>query len=139
MQTCTHMYLHKYVHMHTILTNTPTHTHMHTRTHTHTHTHAHTHTHTQHTEDHVITTKCEQICQKWSYIRTVSRHTFHHHLLAASMDQQHMSLILLKVEQSAITQPSFSSLSDVHKCSGGIQMAPSSLDEQTPCCDLSHN
>ena len=28
---------------------------------------------------------CDQICQKGSYTRTVSRHTFHPHLLATSM------------------------------------------------------
>ena len=31
---------------------------------------------------------CDQICQKGSYTRTVSRHTFHRHLLATSMHQQ---------------------------------------------------
>ena len=35
------------------------------------------------------------------------------------MHQQHMCLILLKVEQSAITQAFFSRLSDIHECSGG--------------------
>ena len=43
------------------------------------------------------------------------------------MDQQHMYLILLKVEQFAFTQVSFSSFSDVNECLGGLQMAPSSL------------
>ena len=42
------------------------------------------------------------------------------HLIATSMDQQHVCLILLKVEQSAFTQTSFSSLSDVHECSSGL-------------------
>ena len=46
---------------------------------------------------------------------------------STSMDQQHMCLILLKVEQFAFTQASFSSLSDVNKGLGGLQMAPSSL------------
>ena len=63
---------------------------------------------------------------------------FHRHLLVASMDQQHMSLTLLKVEQPAFTQASFSSLSDVHKRLDGIQMAPFSLDVETPT-DLSHD
>ena len=75
--------------------------------------------------------KCDQICQKGSYTCTVSKHTFHRHLIATSMDQQHMCLILLKFKQSAFTQASFSSLSDVHNCSGGLHMAPSSLDKQT--------
>ena len=63
---------------------------------------------------------CDQICQKRSYTRTVSRHTFHRHLLATSMHQQDMCLLLLKVEQSAFTQAFFSSLSGVHECSGSL-------------------
>ena len=46
-----------------------------------------------------------------------------------------MCLILLKLEQSAFTQASFASLSDVHKCSGGLQMVPSSLSKQTADCE----
>ena len=76
---------------------------------------------------------------KGSYTCAVSRHTFHHHLLATSMDQQQTCLILLKVEQSAFTQASFSSLSGIHKCSGGLYMAPSSLDKQTADCESLHN
>ena len=83
--------------------------------------------------------KCDQICQKGSYTYTVSRHTFHHHLIATSMDQQHIYLMPLKVEQSAFTQASFSSLSDVHKCSSGLRMASFSLDKQTANCDSPHN
>ena len=78
---------------------------------------------------------CDQICQKGSYTCTVSRHTFLRHLLATSMDQQHMCLILLKVKQSAFTQASFSSLSDVHEYSGGLQIIPSSLGKQRADCD----
>ena len=61
---------------------------------------------------------------KGSYTCTVSRHTFYHYLLTTSMDQQHMCLILLKLEQSAFTQASFSNLSDVHKHSGGLLKSP---------------
>ena len=43
----------------------------------------------------------EKCCHKGCYTYTVVRHTFHHHLLAPSMDQQHMCLILLNIEQSA--------------------------------------
>ena len=73
----------------------------------------------------------DQICQKGSYTRTVSRHNFHRHLITISMEQQHVWLILLKVEQSAFPQTSFSSMSDVHECSGDLQMAPSYFDKQT--------
>ena len=54
------------------------------------------------------------------------------------MDQQHILLILLKVEQSAFTQASLSSLLDVHKCLGGLQMTLSSLEKQTANCDPPH-
>ena len=51
---------------------------------------------------------------KRSYIHTVSRCTFDHHLIATSMDQQHnMGVTLQKVEQSDFTQASFLSMSDV--------------------------
>ena len=56
--------------------------------------------------------RCDQICRKGSYACTVSRHTFHPHL--TSRDQQHVCVILPKVEQFAFTQASFSSLSDIH-------------------------
>ena len=40
--------------------------------------------------------------------------------LATSMYQQHMCLIPLKVEKSAVSQAFFSSMSDIHECSGGL-------------------
>ena len=82
---------------------------------------------------------CDQICQKGSYTCTVSRHTFLCHLLATSMDQQHMCLILLKVKQSAFTQASSLSQSDVHECSGDLLIAPSSLGKQAANCESPHN
>ena len=81
---------------------------------------------------------CDQICQKGSYTCTVSRHTFYHHLLATSMDQQHICLILLKLEQSAFTQASFSNLFDIHKYLCDLQMAQSSLGKQTADCESPH-
>ena len=54
---------------------------------------------------------CDQICQKGSYTHTVSRHTFHRHLLATSMHQQDMCLLLLKVKQSAFSQAYLASTS----------------------------
>ena len=83
--------------------------------------------------------KCDQVCQNGSYTRTVSRHTFHRHLITTPMDQQHMCLILLKVDQSTFTQISFSSLSDIHECSGGLKMAPSSLDKERVSCNSPHD
>ena len=82
---------------------------------------------------------CDQICQKGSYTCTVLRHTFHRHLLATSMHQQHMCLLLLKVEQSAFTQAFVSTQSGIHQCSGSLKMAPSSLGKQTASCESPHN
>ena len=48
-----------------------------------------------------------------------------------------MCLILLKVEQSAFIQASFSSLFDVYK--GGLKMTPSSLGKQTANCESPHD
>ena len=73
---------------------------------------------------------CDQICQKGSYTCTVPRHSFHPHLLATSMHQQDMCVLLLKIEQSAIAQVLFISLSGVHVCSGSFLMVPSSSDKQ---------
>ena len=69
----------------------------------------------KHWDNQVI--KCDQICQKGSYTRTVSRHTFHRHMLATPMHQQHMCLL---VEQSAFTQAFFSSLSGIHEWSDSL-------------------
>ena len=49
-----------------------------------------------------------------------------------------MCVIEQKVKQSAITQASFPSLSDVHKFLGGPQMAPSPLDKQLFGCNSPH-
>ena len=70
---------------------------------------------------------CAQVCQKGSYMRTVSRHTFHHHLIATSIDQWYMCMMQQKVKQSPFTQASFPSLSDICEYSGDFQMAPSHL------------
>ena len=67
----------------------------------------------------------------------VSRHTFS--LSFDSYVNRPTTHVCNKAEQSAFTQASFSSLSDVHECSGGLQMAPSSLDKQTANCDSPHD
>ena len=73
---------------------------------------------------------CDQIFQKGSYTRTVSRHTFHRYINAPTA---HV-LILLKVEQSAFTQASFSSLSCIYEYLGGL-----SLGKQTADCVSPHD
>ena len=75
------------------------------------------------------------IFAKRGLIHAVSRYTFHRHLTNSPIDQQHICLILLKTDQSAFTQISFSSLSDVHECSGGLQMASSYLYKKTASCN----
>ena len=66
---------------------------------------------------------CDQIYQKGSYIRKGSRHTFHCHLIATSVDQQYMCVIHHKIKQSAFNHTSFPSLSDIHEGLGGLSMA----------------
>ena len=87
----------------------------------------------------LVINTCDQICQKESYTHTVSRHTFYCHLLATSMDQKHICLILLKLEQSAFIQASLSSLFDIHKSFCDLRMAPSSLGKQTADCESPHD
>ena len=82
---------------------------------------------------------CDWICQNGSYTCTVSRHTFHHHFDNYLNGPTHTCLIMLKVDQSAFTQASFSSLLNVHEYSGGLQMALSSLDKETAGCNSPHD
>ena len=70
-------------------------------------------------------------------------HSFKTHFLSPSVSYingltAHV-LILLKLEQSAFTEASFSRLSDIQECSGGLQMAPSSLGKQTADCESPHD
>ena len=67
------------------------------------------------------------------------RHAFHCYLITTPLDQQHICLILLKVDPSAFTQTSFSSLFEVHECLNGFQMPPSSLDKETAGCNSQHD
>lgn len=57
---------------------------------------------------------------KYFYTCTISRFTFHYHWIDTALVKQFMCVVLLKFIQSAFTQISFSSLSDVHKCSSGL-------------------
>ena len=64
--------------------------------------------------------KCDQICQKGSYTRTVSGLTFHSHSTDTTIDQQLMLVPLPKLQQPAFTEASFTGLSGIHGCSGGL-------------------
>ena len=66
---------------------------------------------------------CDQICQKGSYTRTASGLTFHYHSTDATIDQQFMLVPLPNLQRSAFTEASFTGLSGVHGCSGGLLMA----------------
>ena len=48
---------------------------------------------------------------------------------------------MLKVAQAAfaVACNCFSGLSDIHKCSGGLQMAPYPIDRQTAGCNSPHD
>ena len=63
---------------------------------------------------------CDQICQKGSYTRTVSGLTFHYHSTGTTIDQQFILVPLPNLQQFAFTEASFTGLSGVHGCSGGL-------------------
>ena len=65
--------------------------------------------------------------QVGSFTCIVSRHIF----IVTSVDLQYMCVTQQKVKQSTFTQASFPSLSDIHRCSGGLKMALSSIDKQS--------
>ena len=46
---------------------------------------------------------------------------------------------MLKVAQAAFAVACFSGLSDVHECTGRLQMASYPLDKQTATCNSPHN
>ena len=74
---------------------------------------------------------CDQICQKGSYTCTVSGLTFHYHSTDATIDQQFMLVPLQNFQQSAFTEASFTGLSGIHGCSGGLLMDPNCPARQT--------
>ena len=72
--------------------------------------------------DHII---CDQIYQKGSYTRTVSDLSLTViRQIRTTIDQQFMLVPLPKLQRSAFTKASFTGLSGIHGCSGGLQMAP---------------
>ena len=63
---------------------------------------------------------CDQICRKGSYTHTVSGLTFHGHSTDTTIDQQFMLVPLPNPQRSAFTGASFTGLSGVHGCLGGL-------------------
>ena len=74
---------------------------------------------------------CDQICQKGSYTRTASGLTFHYHSTDTTIDQQFMLVPLPNLQRSAFNEASFTGLSGVHGCSGGLLMASACPARQT--------
>ena len=74
---------------------------------------------------------CDQICRKGSYTRTASGLTFHYHSTDTTIDQQFMLVPLPNLLRSAFTEASFTGLSGVHGCSGGLLMASAFPARQT--------
>ena len=60
-------------------------------------------------------------------------------MVAVHNNQQFSQVLALKVAQAAFSVASFWGLSDVYKCLGHHQMAPSPLDKQTADCDSSQH
>ena len=75
--------------------------------------------------------KCDQICQKGSYTRTVLGLTFHYHSTDTTIDQQFMLVPLPNLQRSAFTEASFTGLSGVHGCSDDLLMASTCPARQT--------
>ena len=63
---------------------------------------------------------CDQICQKGSYTHTVLGLTLHGHSTDTTIDQQFMLVPLPKFQRSVYTEASFTGLSGVHGCLGGL-------------------
>ena len=57
---------------------------------------------------------------KGSYTHAVSGLTFHYHLIDTTIYQQFMLVPLPNLQRSAFTEASFTGLSGVHGCSGGL-------------------
>ena len=79
----------------------------------------------------LLTSICDQICQKGFYTRTASGLTFHYHSTDTTIDQQFMLVSLPNLQRSAFTDASFMGLSGVHGCSGGLLMASACPARQT--------
>ena len=77
---------------------------------------------------------------KWSYTCRVSIHSFHCHLIVTYINGP-TAYVFNAAEgwTVAFTQVSFSCLSDIHECLGGLQMVSSSLDKQIADCDSPHD
>ena len=82
---------------------------------------------------------CDQICQKGSYIRTASGLTFYYHSTDTTIGQQFMLVPLPNVHWSAFTEASFTGLSGVHGCSGGLLMASTYPARQTDGRESPHH
>ena len=75
-----------------------------------------------------------------SHLLATSMDQWHMCLIMLKVEQWHMCLIMLKVEQSAFTRASLPSLSDIHECLADLhQMATSSLGKQIAICDSPHD
>ena len=64
--------------------------------------------------------KYNQNCQKGSYTCTVSGLILHSHSTDTTTDQQFMLVPLPKLQRTAFTEASFTGLSGVHGCLGGL-------------------
>ena len=87
---------------------------------------------------HTVVCVCNQIYQKGMVLAIQAQFQLDTHFLSSFVGYINgptAHVFMLKLEQSAFTQASFSSLSDIHECSGGLQLAPSSLGKQTDDCE----
>ena len=69
----------------------------------------------------------------------MSKDRFHQYSKATSIHKQCMCVLLPTANQSAFSETAFTGLSDVHECSGGLQLALVAIDEKQPGRNSSHN
>ena len=75
--------------------------------------------------------ECDWIREAPASTHTTSRHTFHHQTIATHLNKQFSQVLVLNIAQADFVVACFCGFSDIHKYSGGLQMAPSPLDKQT--------
>ena len=79
---------------------------------------------------------CDLIWEKPASMHTTARHTFHRQTITACINSDTNGA---ENCTGCFAVACFWGLSDIHKSSGGLQMAPSPLDKQTAGCNSPHH
>ena len=85
------------------------------------------------------------LANMWLDLRKATFHThnikihFHHQTIAVHVNWQFSQVLMLKVVQAAFAVVSFWGFSDIHECSGHLQIPPYPLNKQTASCISPHD